>query len=73
MMIKLMLRLIKLWFKLVVLLVGLLVGGLGVVIADEILMRAGKITAGQNDRQPPAKTHASSRASRGHGQAGSKT
>ena len=60
-MIKLMFLLIKLWFKLVILLAGLLAGELGGVLVGEILMRVREITAGQDDRQPPAKTQASSR------------
>jgi hypothetical protein len=73
MMIKLMFTLIKLWFKLAVLLAGLLAGGLGGVLVGEILMRAGEIATGPNDRQPPAKTPASSPARRGHAQARSQT
>jgi hypothetical protein len=73
-MIKLLLAVIRLWFKLVAMLAGLVVGGLAGlasgVLVGEALTRAGQITGGQGQGDPPAAAEARSSArGREHGRA----
>jgi hypothetical protein len=73
-MIKLLLAVVKLWFKLAAMLAGVVVGGLAGladgVLVGEALTRAEQVTGGQGRGEPPAAAKARNSArGREHGRA----